>query len=144
MARLDPLIPDLADTDASLTLLLAELERRGVRRIAASYLFLRPAFAGRLSEQLRLLLDRTVGIAGWVWRPLAEGVGGGAMIGPEECSRRFSRLGTLAAGYGIDVHVCTCKNPDWGAGSGCQIAGPSTHTLTPGLLPLFLGQDAHS
>jgi DNA repair photolyase len=136
-ARLDPLIPDLTDTDACLTSLLAELKRRKVLSIAASYLFFRPAFAQRLFEQMRLVAGSKFSINRWSWRHLADGVGGGQMIGPENRRQRFDRLNVLAASHGIAVHVCTCKNPDLAAGSGCQIAGPSRVPLPAGDTPLF-------
>lgn len=142
--RLDPLIPDLTDTEADLTSLLSELQRRGVGSIAASYLFLRSAFAGRLSEQVRALQDSPIPIDGWTWRPLADGVGGGAMIGPEERRQRFSRLQALASRHGIEVHVCTCKNPDLGTVGGCQIAGPSQPAPRGEVLPLLLGEASQS
>jgi DNA repair photolyase len=136
-ARLDPLIPDLTDTDGNLSMLLAELARRGVRNIAASYLFLRPAFAPRMSEQLRQLSRSADSPASWSWRRLAEGVGGGLMIGPDSRQQRFDRLRALAANHGIEVHVCACKNPDLGRAPGCEIAGPPQVTSSLGDMPLF-------
>jgi DNA repair photolyase len=136
-ARLDPLIPDLTDSDENLSGLLAELARRGVRSIAASYLFLRPAFAPRLSEQMRQLAGSADSAASWSWHRLADGVGGGLMIGPEGRRQRFDRLRTLAANHAIEVHVCACKNPDLASAPGCEIAGPSQAPPSAGGTPLF-------
>jgi len=140
-ARLDPLIPEWTDTEDGLRPLLAELTWRGVQDIAASYLFLRPAFAQRLSEQLGLARGSTCSAGAWFWQRLADGVGGGQMIGPEERRARFDRLARLAAEYGIDVHVCVCKNPDLSAGPGCQIAGPPMEAPLGVEGPLFRGLD---
>lgn len=135
-ARLDPLIPDLTDTDANLSGVLLELERREVRHAAASYLFLRPAFACRLVEEMARLDEPRTSLVQWDWRSMAAGVGGGQMIGTEERRNRFWRLEVLAARYGIGIHVCTCKNPDL-ASLGCQIAGPTSRAPEAPALPLF-------
>jgi DNA repair photolyase len=135
-ARLDPLIPDLTDTEASLTSLLSQLQLRNVRSIAASYLFLRPAFANRLITQMgRLGASLPSGVQ-WSWRRMAAGLGGAQMLGTENRRRRFGRLETFAARYGIALHVCSCKNPDLGS-LGCHIAGPSPRTSQTQTLPLF-------
>ncbi len=138
-ARLDPLIPGLTDTADNLRPLLAELSQRGVQSIAASYLFLRPPFAQRLSEQLELALGSDSAVGTWSWQSFADGVGGGQMIGPEERRSRFDWLGCLAAEYGIDVHVCACKNAYLAAGSDCQIAGPPMEAQLGHNAPLFDG-----
>lgn len=121
-ARLDPLIPDLTDTDENLIPLLAELERQAVSFVAASYIFTRPTFHHRLAEQMRLCGPRPVSTEDWAWRAFADGQGGGLMIEPGERVKRFKRLESLAAMHGLRLHICTCKNPDLGA-AGCQIAG---------------------
>lgn len=140
-ARLDPLIPGLTDTPDNLRPLLEALSRRGVRSIAASYLFLRPAFAQRLSEQLERAMGSDCSIGTWSWQDFADDVGGGQMISPEARRARFDRLGRLAAKYGIDVHVCACKNPNLAAGSDCQIAGPPVKAQRGRNAPLFHGLD---
>lgn len=136
-ARLDPLIPDLTDTQESLAPLLTELKQRRIPSIAASYLFLRPAFTQRLSEHLRLVAGSTYSINGWSWRQLADGLGRARTIGPNDRRKRFGQLGALAASHGIEVHICTCKNPDLAASPGCQIAGPSPAPLSNSDAPLF-------
>jgi len=45
-ARLDPLIPDVTDTDESVLPLLRTLAKAGVRSAAASYLFVRSPLCG--------------------------------------------------------------------------------------------------
>ena len=60
----------------------------------------------------------------WSWQDFADGLGRGRRIGPETRQTRFDRLEQLAADGGIDVHVCTCKNPHLAAGANCRIAGP--------------------
>lgn len=141
MARLDPLIPDLTDTDGSLLPLLAELARHGVRSIAASYLFLRPPFAQQLCERLREVVGRAYSAAHWSWQKSADGIGGGRMLGPADRQRRYARLQALAAQYGIEVHVCACKNPGLPCAADCQIAGPPRTRRQKPALPLFPSLD---
>lgn len=138
-ARLDPLIPDLTDTEENLAPLLGELSRRGVRHAAASYLFLRPAFAGRVGEQLRGLAGSPYSTGGWPWCRFADGVAGGRMIGLQERRERFARLAALAANHGIEVRPCACKNPDLDLACDCEIAGPAPRSARPAGLPLFAG-----
>lgn len=133
-ARLDPLIPNLTDTDENLTLLLAELRRRQVRSIAASYVFLRPAFAQRLSERLGQLAGEAGAEITWSWQRLADGVGGVQMIDAADRRERFRRLGTLAIKHGMELHVCACKNPDLDLKSDCRIAGPAPNPIREGTL----------
>jgi len=136
-ARLDPLIPGLTDTEENLSTLLAELRRREVRKIAASYLFLRPAFAVRLAEQVHLLAGSACSPASWSWGQLADGVGGGQMAAPETRRCGFERLRGLADNHGIELHVCACKNPDLASAPGCLIAGPAQSSQPSREIPLF-------
>lgn len=136
-ARLDPLIPDVTDTDDSLVPLLGELKRHNICGIAASYVFLRPAFAQKFSRLLGPLSGSSSSTLNGPWQDLADGVGGGQMIRPEERRHRFDRLTALAERLGIALHVCTCKNPGLGTNAGCQIAGPAPQSSSPGEFPLL-------
>lgn len=131
-ARLDPLIPGLTDTVENLEPLLAELQRRGIRSIAASYLFLRPGFGQRLSHVPGLANSTE-----WTWHRFADGVGGGKMIDADYRRERFARLAFLAAKHGIDVHTCACKNPDLAESKNCRIAGPPAEPSAHPKGPLF-------
>jgi DNA repair photolyase len=131
-ARLDPLIPGLTDTVENLEPLLAELQRLGVRSVAASYLFLRPGFGQRLSHVPGLANAKE-----WAWHCFADGVGGGKMIDAEHRRKGFARLASLAAEHAINVHTCACKNPDLPDSANCQIAGPSSEQGFLPNAPLF-------
>jgi DNA repair photolyase len=127
-ARLDPLIPDVTDTRDNLSPLLESLAALGIREVAASYLFLRPAIASKLSAQLECLRNTPVSPSTWSMQAFADGLTGGQMIDLSERERRFASIQQLARGLGIQVNVCRCKNPEF-AGTGCGIAGPND--LTP-------------
>jgi len=136
-ARLDPLVPDLTDTEANLRPLLSALSQRGVRSVAASYLFLRPAFAWRTVKRLRDLTGWSHASENWAWHRFADGVGRGKMIRPEVRRERFGRLRALAAEHNIEVHLCACKNPDLDLASNCHIAGPPLVPVRHHTAPLF-------
>lgn len=138
-ARLDPLVPDLTDTNENLENLLSELGKRQVRSIAASYIFLRPAFAQRLSEVLHQCAHKNSSACAWSWHRLADGVGGGQMVGTAYRQERFHRLRALAARHRIDLHVCACKNPDLDLKTNCRIAGSAPDPIAEG--PLFEAAD---
>jgi len=122
-ARLDPLIPDVTDTDEALAPLLERLSRAGVTKAAVSYIFLRPPFAEKLTKNIRNLAGAPNASTRWVYQRFADGCGGGRMIEWRERSRRFERMARLAKRFGIELEPCRCKNPQW-EGLGCQIAGP--------------------
>lgn len=124
-ARLDPIIPGVTDDDAAVDALCTELIRRGVRRIAASTLFLRPAILQALQRELRgtALLDRLL-------QPFsscrrlgihAEGSTVSALT-PAMRETIYNRIRAIAERHGITMRICACKNPDIATGN-CQIAG---------------------
>jgi hypothetical protein len=101
------------------------LARIGVRKIAASVLFLRPAVIGSLRRHiedkpmLNRLLDRFAGAG-----PLAIHAGNSRVRAIPTSARLeiIERLRSIAGRYGLEVLVCACKNPDISAGS-CHISG---------------------
>jgi len=123
--RLDPLLPDLTDTSENLTPLFAALAETGIAQAAASYLFVRPAFAERVGKTLALpqLLGSPASEL-WPWHRFSKGVGGGRMIDDAERDARFGRLRELAALHGIELTACACKNSDVCGHGYCGIAGP--------------------
>ena len=112
---LDPLIPGLTDTSANLEPLLAGLARHGVRQVAASYMFLRPAIA----ENLRALLQPH----GWDEMVL-DAYAGGPVLASDDIAparylprarrqRGYAALMALASRHGITVQVNALSNPDF-------------------------------
>jgi DNA repair photolyase len=128
-ARLDPLIPDLTDTEENLKPLLAALREAGVTRASASFLFLRPCFADRVSAQLDQFVPEG-SAAAWRYQDFVDGCGGGRMTASEDRAARFERLLALCDQHRIELNACRCKNPELG-GPGCLIAGPSPAPREP-------------
>jgi DNA repair photolyase len=124
-ARLDPILPGVTDGADCLEPLCAALAGIGVRRIAASVLFLRPAVTGSLrrgvedKRMLNRMLDRFAGC-----KPLAIHAGNSRVLAMSASARLeiMERLKSIAHRYGQEVLVCACKNPDISSGS-CHISG---------------------
>jgi DNA repair photolyase len=121
-ARLDPLIPDVSDTEDNLRPLFESLQEMGITGAAVSYLFVRPAF----QRTLMIQLEGTTACqssASWRYQPFAKGCGGGKTLELGERKSRFDRVVALGNEFGIQVSPCRCKNPEIGV-SGCRITGP--------------------
>jgi DNA repair photolyase len=124
-ARLDPILPGVTDGVDCLEPLCAALVRIGVRRIAASVLFLRPAVIGSLrrhvedKRMLHRMLDCFAGS-----EPLAIHAGNSRVVALPASARLeiMERLKSIAHRYGLEVLLCACKNPDISSGS-CHISG---------------------
>ena len=112
-AKMDPLIPELTDTDSSFTSLCNALEEVGVRRAAASYLFLRPTNLNRMNVQ----------VGEWSFQEMAErlytdrierffGRADVRIAATDYKRERLERLRQICASHGIGLKLCRCKNPD--------------------------------
>jgi DNA repair photolyase len=121
--RLDPLIPDVTDTEANLHPLLEQLHAAGITFAAASYLFLRPAWAGKIARQIDELGADTLRPDEWNMQAFADGCGGGRTISEEQRRERFKELAEVGRHHGIVIAPCRCKNPTLTDGN-CHIAGP--------------------
>lgn len=124
-ARVDPILPGITDGHDSLQALLGRLAAAGVRKVAASVLFLRPPIVAALvrdvpTETSRLLLD-----AYSTQERVQIRTGKPAIVHALPYARRqeiFGRVRDVAAEHGISVSICACKNQDLAAGT-CNIAG---------------------
>jgi DNA repair photolyase len=129
--RADPLIHGVTDTETNVADLLAAAYAQGIREVAASFLFLRPAIVAALRRHVRdaALFERILApYRDGVQFRLRGGQGGGKTL-PEALRREaFSRLRKLTDNCGMTLHVCGCKNPDI-TEEGCHItrttAGPT-------------------
>ena len=125
LARIDPILPGLTDDPDALHGLCAALAEAGVCEIAAGTLVLRPALVDALRNRLarpQIFRRLTQAFAQGRSQPLREG-GPAVRVLPAARRRKiFQWLTAIAAQYGIQVHVCACKNPDL-AGQSCKLAG---------------------
>jgi DNA repair photolyase len=117
--RADPLIHGVTDGDGDVAALMAASRERGVTDVAASYLFLRPAVTASLKRHVadRALVERILAPYAQGFHFALRGGAGGGLALPEAIRRAaFDRLKHLAAGHGLQVHICGCKNPDVATG----------------------------
>lgn len=124
-ARLDPILPGVTDGADCLEPLCEALAHIGVRKIAASVLFLRPAVIGSLRRYVKdkVLLNRLLDCFASS-EPLAIHAGNSQVRALPTAARLeiIERLKSIADRYGLVVLVCACKNPDISRGS-CHISG---------------------
>lgn len=155
-ARLDPILPGVTDGEDCLEPLCAALAESGVRRIAASVLFLRPAVIGSLRRHLgdcpdfRASENGTVPFGTTMLNRLfdrfahAESLAIHAenshvrALPTKERLEIMERLKSIAHRHGLEVLICACKNPDISRGS-CHISGrwPPAARSNAGQLGLF-------
>ncbi len=124
-ARLDPILPGVTDSAESLESLCAALANIGVRTLAASVLFLRPAVVGSLRRRVedKPMLGRLLNL--FVGSEHLAIHAGNSRVRALPASARLEimeRLKSIACRYGMKVLVCACKNPDISSGS-CHISG---------------------
>lgn len=124
-ARLDPILPGVTDGTDCLEPLCEALARVGVRTIAASVLFLRPAVIGSLRRHIndKVILDRLLDRFASS-ESLAIHAGNSRVRAIPTAARVeiMERLKSIAHRHRLEVVVCACKNPDISRGS-CHISG---------------------
>ena len=124
-ARLDPILPGVTDGADCLEPLCAALAGSGVRKIATSVLFLRPAVIGSLRRHVedKVMLNRMLGHFARA-EPLAIHANNSRVRALPTGARVeiMERLKAIAHRHGLEVLVCACKNPDISSGS-CHISG---------------------
>ncbi len=140
-ARLEPIVPLLADTAAHFEELLRYLRSAGVEEVVANYLVLRP----HLLELFEQFLPQTHfqlikgSFKGQSW--LKVGLHRMTKLLPNRIrSKGYERLRRVAARAGVAVSVCSCDNPH--TGSSCfPLPRPAGHEEVRGQLDLFAVQD---
>jgi DNA repair photolyase len=114
-ARADPLIHAITDSNESLTRLFSGIKGTGVKEVAVSYLFLRPAIRKSLERNIKnknLLHKLLAPYSNAKTLPIGTRNSHGAIL-PEGIRRKaFERIKNIASDLGISVHFCGCKNPD--------------------------------
>ncbi len=132
--RLDPILPGLTDDAGTLEDVCQAVAGAGVRNIAASVLFLRPAVAKSLKRNIQAsdILEKLLGRFDRADRLDIHAERSSVIaLGMHDRRSVYSRLTQIAARHGIAVHVCACKNPDI-TNAPCSIAGrwPARSTTT--------------
>ena len=143
-ARLDPILPGLTDDPQSVKRLFAALTRIGVRRAAASVLFLRPAIVQSLRRNVpdKEMLARLLSAYQGSERIGLRGTGSHVQTLPSTVRRElFARMREMASAHGIELSICACKNPDL-ASCSCNIAGRWPKQEAWSVQPVLAGEFA--
>jgi DNA repair photolyase len=118
-AAIEPLIPGLTDTHANLLGLLEALAAAGVRRVSASYLYLRPGIKDNLCQALKAYGRDTTCLDAFAEGPTLKGALAAARFLPKRRRQRgYAALMSLAAMFGITVRISAVSNPDFSGGIG--------------------------
>lgn len=124
-ARLDPILPGLTDSPDALGRLFSALAKVGVKRVAASTLFLRPSISESLKRNVpvRKTLEDLLGFYGDAMRVAIRAEGSSVTALPRTHREEiFGRVGRAANEHAIELSICACKNPDIARGT-CGISG---------------------
>jgi DNA repair photolyase len=122
--RVDPIIPGFTDDESSLRNLFSAVAACGIKSVAASTLFLRPAITASLRRNLPpAQFAKLVSGLSDVDRMDIHAENSSVQSMSAE-SRRiiYDRVQSIAAESGIEAKICACKNPDL-AKATCGIAG---------------------
>jgi DNA repair photolyase len=117
-AALDPLIPDLTDTQPNLEPVLKQLALLGVKQATAGYMFLRSGIESNLKAVLQPRgLDEFV-FSAYADGPIlaAEGIAPARYLPVKRRRRGYAGLMALASRYGINIQVSAPSNPDFACG----------------------------
>jgi hypothetical protein len=134
--RVDPMVPYITDTPEQMTDMCRCLAGMGVKSLSAAYLFVRPRI-------LRVLLDELPGptLRRRLWEVYHAGVtvplhGEGCAIRLPSGKYRmagYDRLRRIASRFGLQLRLCSCKNPDLDLPDKCNLSIPPEH---PGQEPV--------
>jgi len=113
--RADPLIYTVTDSNLHIKDLCETISENGVKQLAVSYLFLRPAIKSSLEANIsdKNLLKKFIG-------PYKKGnrikIGTSNSLGlalpPDLRKQGYERIKNIAQKFGVAVHICGCKNND--------------------------------
>jgi DNA repair photolyase len=127
--RLDPIIPGVTDDDETFTRICEAVSAIGVKMIAASVLFLRPAIKESLRRNisdpamLQHIMNRFSDAKRLAIHAERSSV---TAIPCEERESIYRRLFVIAEKHGLGLHTCGCKNPDIAADQfsrDCRLSG---------------------
>jgi len=122
--RIDPIIPHVTDDSETFERVCHDFAAAGIRLLAASVLFLRPAVtkALRSSDLNQATRDRlSAAFQSRVRLPI-HALKSVTALPAETRNAILDRLRIAASAHDITVRACACKNPDI-ASRACRIAG---------------------
>jgi len=115
VARADPLIHGITDSDECLTNLFSAVTKAGVNEVAINYLFLRPAIKESIKKNIsdkELLAKVLEPYSAGPTLPIGLKNSQGVALPKEVREKAFERIKNIASDFGISIHICGCKNSD--------------------------------
>ncbi|MCF6159479.1 MAG: hypothetical protein E3K32_13125 [wastewater metagenome] len=114
--KLDPLIPDVTDTEQNITTLFKALQKYGIRSTGMNYLFLRPQIKKNIGKAFR----NTPLLANNILRHYEKGKSINLLAAQSHVfaldmqyrKQAYTYIAECAKASGIYAYVCGCKNPD--------------------------------
>ncbi len=123
--RVDPILPGLMDDEQGLEELLTAVASVGIKQVAVSTAFLRPAIIRALKGKVRDKRVLDILLSHYESGPTLtmHGAGTSVIVPPAELRKEiYARVKQIAERHGVATSICACKNCDLADGS-CQIAG---------------------
>jgi DNA repair photolyase len=126
--RVDPLVPYVTDTPEQMTDLCRQLAGMGVKNLSAAYLFVRPRILRNILDDLPAPTLRRR-----MWEVYHAGVivplhGDGCAIKLPAAMYRvagYDRLRRISSRFGLQLRLCSCKNPDLDLPDKCNLVVPA-------------------
>jgi DNA repair photolyase len=129
-ARIDPILPSTTDSADDIEALISRIAQTGVRRVAASTLFLRPSIQANLEKQNDSLVKAVLEQFNSRQR-LSIHAAKSRVLALTAVQRQdiYGMIQKVCSQHGIEMKICACKNPDIAHGT-CSIAGKQ-HNMSP-------------
>lgn len=111
--RIDPIIPNITDSEGDMEHLIKRLKVNGVKSISVSHLVMRPSIINQFVKELpfRVAKELIRLYSGQRWQRVITSAR--TRLLPQEIRINTYRMTKdIAKRYGIDCHTCGCKNPD--------------------------------
>ncbi|OGN89809.1 MAG: hypothetical protein A2Z74_01315 [Chloroflexi bacterium RBG_13_46_9] len=136
-ARLVPILPGITNALEKVEKLLFSVADTGVKRIAVSALFLRPAIVESLRQGVpdKKMLEDLLRFYSNSRRMVVHTERSSIVALPKKTRQViYTRFSEVAKKYGLETSICGCMNPDISTGT-CNIAGtwPRQFGIQPGL-----------
>jgi DNA repair photolyase len=111
--RIDPIIPNITDSEGEIEHLIKRLKVNGIKSISVSHLVMRPSIINQFVKELpfRIAKELIRLYKGQPWQKVITSAR--TRLLPQEIRvNTYKMTKDFAKRYGIDCHTCGCKNPD--------------------------------
>lgn len=110
--RIDPVIPLMTDSEKDIECLLRELHKMRVKELSLSSLIMRPSIMEVFNKLKSPLFWKVMKLyRGQPWQRVITSAKT-RLLPPELRKTIYRRFREIGKGYGLNVRICGCKNPD--------------------------------